>query len=122
MPNTSIVTSSEFLAEYPDFARFEDILDTVLARMETLYCPASVWILEDGDTTTQRHGIMLRTAHHLECKRIQWAKTAAMGVGISQGQPVSVSPASEKNLNSTEYGTEFDQLRRSVVGIGAIGA
>lgn len=114
-----LVSVEDFLNLYPELNSFdEEVIEASLKLAESL-CPAKVWA-PDGDTTKQVQGIMLRAAHSLEVKRLQIAKSAAAGAGVSLGQASIPSAISGNNLDQTHYGVEFKALRKTLPIIGII--
>lgn len=114
---TKLVPVDDFLLMYPEMGSFdEEVIEKMIEFAETFH-PANVWA-SNGDTAKQVQAIMLRTAHLLEVRRLQIAKTAAAGAAVSLGQSATPSAISGSNLDQTHYGSELKALIRTLPIIG----
>lgn len=113
------ITAEYFLERYSEFAEFDpEHVQEELDLVERVHCPASVWhtVQPDGtpDNHRQIHAIMLRTAHNLELRRVQIARTASVGESAAQGKVALPSPITGDGLDQTTYGVAFRELRRTI--------
>lgn len=104
-----LVTASDFLDIYPDFSDFGVAqIEHYLNLSESSHCPAGTWRNEEA----RKQAILLRTAHYLEVRRLSFAYSAAMGVGIAQGSASIPSPPNPDDLSLTTYGVQFKGMQR----------
>lgn len=104
------VTIAQFKASHPDFDGFTDVQIQEFLDLAAIECPATVW----DNATKRSRGIKLKTAHYLECLRAQQALSAATAQSVAQGQASLAAPSGESDLNSTLYGQQFKQLRKTL--------
>lgn len=108
-----LVSVETFLTHYPEMETFEEEVIEYTLKLAEAFHPANVWV-QNGNNVKQIQGVMLRTAHMLEVKRLQIAKTAAAGASVSLGQSTSPSAVSGDNLDQTHYGSELKALIRTL--------
>lgn len=106
-----MLSASDFLARYPDFASLD--IDLVSAALEQAksYCPLDVWL------DKQSQAIALVAAHSLAMRWLQIGEIAATSVANAKGgKPQSNSGGDW--FEGTSWGREFLQLRKSIIVSG----
>lgn len=111
-----MITATDFLAKYPDFAILENhIIQDTIDTVSVVYCGGTPWLQRPAKRET---GICFATAHLLTMNWIQTAEVVGAASSLASGSPGRSPSSVENDFSLTTYGRQFLQIKQSIPATG----